>query len=72
MEVEERLMRLELAVERMTVGHLSLTRDVIENTERLKLILSNTESLDKILKYVVTPLIAVIGALMGIGVVFPT
>ena len=72
LEVEERLMRLELAVERMTVGHLSLTRDVIENTERLKLILSNTESLDKILKYVVTPLIAVIGALMGIGVVFPT
>ena len=71
-ELEKKLYKLEIAVDNLISDHASLDAQVNKNSATLQVILSNTESLDKILKYVVTPLIAIIGAIVGINQVLPT
>ena len=71
-ELEMRLYKLELAVENLIGNHAQLEAQVSKNSSTLSIILSNTESLDKILKYVVTPLILIIGAIVGVNQVIPT
>ena len=61
-------MKVEYAIDNLSEKYEGLTVIVNKNSALLHVIISNTESLDKILKYVVTPLIAILGALVGIQV----
>lgn len=67
-DTEERLMKLEFQCEKLNESFKGLSSLVTDNTGKLNQIVSSTESLDKILKYVVTPLIAILGAIMGVQV----
>lgn len=69
MSVEERLLKLEFACDVQNTTLLSLQTKVEANTAKLTSILSSTESLDKIIKYIVTPLIAIVAGLAGVNVV---
>lgn len=69
MTVEERILKLELQCERLATEFYRLSDKVDTNSGLLGRIETNTESLDKILKYVVTPLITILGGLVGVQVV---
>ena len=64
-------MKVEYAIDSLSEKYEGLTAIVTKNSALLQVIISNTESLDKILKYVVTPLIAIVGAIVGFKVVLP-
>lgn len=64
----DRIIKLELCYERLSKELESIDRKVDDNSTKLVAILTNTESLDKIIKYVVTPLIVILGGLVGIQV----
>jgi len=70
-DIEARLMKVEYAIDNLSEKYAGLTAIVNKNSALLQIILSNTESLDKILKYVVTPLILILGGLVGVKVVLP-
>jgi len=66
--IEERLIKLEILHGNLLDDIKELEMAIDNNSQRLALILNNTESLDKILKFVVTPLIVILGGLVGIQV----
>ena len=67
--IEARLIKLELCYENLTKEMEKIRTKINDNSITLSKIMGTADSLDKIIKYVVTPLIGILGALVGVGVV---
>ena len=67
--IEARLLKLELCYENLSKEIDKIQSKINDNSITLSRIMSTADSLDKVIKYVVTPLIGILGALVGVGAV---
>ena len=68
-EVEKRLLKLEMGLEALSTSYRGLEKQVMLNSAKMDLVISSILSQEKLLKYVVTPLILIVGAVVGIKLV---
>jgi len=67
--LESRLTKVEFEVGRLSDAFGKLDEKVSSNTVKLDVVLAAVLTSDKILKFVVTPLILIVGGLVGIKLV---
>jgi len=71
-DVERRLTRVETVLEDVLNDMRDIIDDLADLREKVASLVGQSNTTLMLLKYVVTPLIIILGALVGVKIVFPT